>query len=111
MKKLALGVFALLLLALPLLASADSFFTLTGQVAKVQCTELPTFQAPPMLHCEMVVAPDPGFTSHVTVYCMDPAVAEACSGFQAGDPVMIFGHEVGKTKMVDKIGVWVTGGR
>jgi hypothetical protein len=107
MKRTALVAFVLILFALPLTAGADNFFVLTGTVSEVQCTEIPTFQAPPMLQCTMTIAPDPGLVSKIDVYCKDPEVAVACNACVAGDAVMIFGHEVSGFKVVDKIGLWI----
>lgn len=107
MKKSLFVILALTLAALPTLAGADGFFALTGEVSKVECWLAPVYDPNTRsLQCSMAIAPDPGLADQVTVFCLDPAVAESCSAFQAGDLVMVFGTETRNTKVVDRIGVW-----
>ena len=106
MKLTVLALAALTLIALPTLAQADGFFTITGTVAKVSCTELPSLTKPAPKQCAMAILPDPGFSRSVEILCLDPGVADACSSFQTGDPVIAYGHMVRTSKIVDKIGWW-----
>jgi hypothetical protein len=108
MKKTALVVFALVFVALPAIAGADTFFAYAGTLSKVECTVTPTVGGPGLLQCAIAILPDPGMTAEIDLYCLDPVVAKACSSFQTGDPVLIQGHE-NRIKMVDKIGYWVKG--
>lgn len=110
MKKTALVVLALIFVALPAIAGAETFFALSGQVSKVECAVTPDLSGRGgILQCAMAILPDPGFEAEVDVYCLDPDVAKACASFAPGDPVLIQGRELKATKVVDKIGYWVKG--
>jgi hypothetical protein len=106
MKKTVLALAALALVALPMLAQADGFFSITGTVAKVSCTELPSLTPPAPKQCALAIQPDPGLTKNIEILCLDPDIADACSSFQPGDPVIAYGHLEKSSKVVDKIGWW-----
>lgn len=109
MKKTALVVLALIFVALPAIAGAETFFALSGQVSKVECTVTPSLSGPGIVQCAMAILPDPGFEAEVDLFCLDPDVAKACSSFAPGDPVIVQGRELKASKVVDKIGYWVKG--
>jgi hypothetical protein len=108
-KKTAFLIAALALIALPVVAHADGFFALTANVVKVGCSPVPGFDAPPALQCQMDLAPNPGLSREVIVYCLDPDVAQACNSYQPGDPVIVIGEETKGGKVVTKIGYWTKG--
>jgi hypothetical protein len=101
------AAFALLLLAAAASspALAGTAFTLSGTVSRASCWAAPTYDGSKLLQCELAIAPDQGWAPETVVFCLDPAVAVACSSVEYGAPVLVLVEERRGFKVVHKIGL------